>query len=153
MRIKVTKLAQNIFNNQQWLDAVMKGSGGVAQMGGNDNRFQRWKVSSLNNDNDGAGEDETAVHMDDNKREDFATGLLLIFWDNTAMMMDSPPPTHALSSSSQGIATPVDDGTAGAKKVVAPATTVDGQQGCHGKCHGHCCLEAEAVTTSKTQRQ
>ena len=37
-RIKVTKLAQNIFNNQQRLEAAMEGSGGVAWMGGYDNR-------------------------------------------------------------------------------------------------------------------
>ena len=40
-RIKVTKLAQNIFNNQQWLEAVMEGSEGVAWMGGNDNRARQ----------------------------------------------------------------------------------------------------------------
>ena len=28
-RTKVPKLAQNIFNNQQWLEAAMEGSGGV----------------------------------------------------------------------------------------------------------------------------
>ena len=37
VRIKVTKLAHNIFNNQQQLEAAMEGSGGVARMGGNDN--------------------------------------------------------------------------------------------------------------------
>ena len=36
-RIKVPKLAQNIFNDLQWLEAAMEGSGGVAWMGGNDN--------------------------------------------------------------------------------------------------------------------
>ncbi len=42
-RIKVPKLAQNIFNNHQWLEAVMEGSRGVAPMGGNDNRWWQWK--------------------------------------------------------------------------------------------------------------
>ena len=43
-RIKVTKLAKNIFNNQQRLEAAMEGSGGVAWMGGNDNLArQRWR--------------------------------------------------------------------------------------------------------------
>ena len=33
-RIKVKKLAQNIFNNQQWLEAAMEGSGGGGVDGG-----------------------------------------------------------------------------------------------------------------------
>ncbi len=37
-RIKVKILAHKIFNNQQWLEAAMEGSGGVARMGGDDNR-------------------------------------------------------------------------------------------------------------------
>jgi hypothetical protein len=35
---KVEMLAPDIFNNQQWLEAAMEGSGGVARMGGDDNR-------------------------------------------------------------------------------------------------------------------
>ena len=90
-RIKVPKLAQNIFNNQQPLVAAREGSGGVVQMGGNDNQ-RRWrKAFSLNNKNDGAEEDEAAIGMDNNKREDFATGSLLIRCDSAAMMMDALP--------------------------------------------------------------
>ena len=37
-RIKLKKLAQDIFDNQQWLEAAMEGSGGVARMGGDDNQ-------------------------------------------------------------------------------------------------------------------
>ena len=37
-RIKVPKFAQNIFNNQQWQEAVMEGSGGVVRVGGDDNQ-------------------------------------------------------------------------------------------------------------------
>jgi hypothetical protein len=37
-RKKVSKSAQIIFNNQQRLVVALKGSGGVAQMGGDDNR-------------------------------------------------------------------------------------------------------------------
>jgi hypothetical protein len=37
-RIKVSKSAQIIFNNQQRLVVSLDGSGGVAQMGGDDDR-------------------------------------------------------------------------------------------------------------------
>ena len=37
-RIKLKKLAPEIFDNQQWLEAAMEGSGGMARMGGNDNQ-------------------------------------------------------------------------------------------------------------------
>jgi len=37
-RRKVSKLTQIIFNNQQRLVVALEGSGGVAQMGGDDNR-------------------------------------------------------------------------------------------------------------------
>jgi hypothetical protein len=37
-RRKVSKLAQIIFNNQQRLVVALEGSGGVAQMGGDDDR-------------------------------------------------------------------------------------------------------------------
>ena len=37
-RIKLKMLAPDIFNNQQWLEAAMEGSGGVARIGGDDNR-------------------------------------------------------------------------------------------------------------------
>ena len=37
-RIKLKKLAPVIFDNQQWLEAAREGRGGVAQMGGDDNR-------------------------------------------------------------------------------------------------------------------
>jgi hypothetical protein len=37
-RRKVSKLAQIIFYNQQRLVVVLEGSGGVAQMGGDDNQ-------------------------------------------------------------------------------------------------------------------
>ena len=40
-RIKVIKLAKNIFNNQQRLEAATEGSWGVAWMGGDDNRARR----------------------------------------------------------------------------------------------------------------
>jgi hypothetical protein len=39
-RIKVPKLAQNKFNNQQWLEAVMEGSGG----------WHRWGAMATNDD-------------------------------------------------------------------------------------------------------
>ncbi len=43
-RIKGTKMAQNIFKNQQWLEATMEGSGGVVRMGGDDNlEHQQWR--------------------------------------------------------------------------------------------------------------
>jgi hypothetical protein len=37
-RRKVSKLAQIIFNNQQRLVVALEGSGGVAQMGGDDDQ-------------------------------------------------------------------------------------------------------------------
>ena len=37
-RKKMPKLAQNIFNNQQWLVVAMEDCGGVARMGGDDNQ-------------------------------------------------------------------------------------------------------------------
>ena len=49
-------------------------------------------VSSLNDDEDGAEEDDVAIDIDDHKSEDFATGSLLIHWDEAATMMDVPPP-------------------------------------------------------------
>jgi len=38
VRRKVSKLAQIIFNNQQKLVVVLEGSGGVAQMGGDEDQ-------------------------------------------------------------------------------------------------------------------
>ena len=81
---------------------------------------------SLKDVNDGAEKDETAVNMDDNKRENFAMGLLSVRWDNTAMMMDAlaplltccAPPCRALPPQQ-------DDRTAGAKIAAASASTVD----------------------------
>jgi len=35
---KMPKLAQNIFNNQQWMVVAMEDCGGVARMGGDDNQ-------------------------------------------------------------------------------------------------------------------
>ena len=40
-------------------------------------------------------EDGATVDMDNNKREDFTMGLLLIRCDNTATMMDALPPLLA----------------------------------------------------------
>jgi hypothetical protein len=37
-RIKVPMLAEKTFNNQQWLEAAMEGSGGGVRMGGNDDQ-------------------------------------------------------------------------------------------------------------------
>jgi len=52
-------------------------------------------VSSFNDNDAGAEEDEVTVNIDGSKREDFATGLLSIHRDYAAMMMYVPLPLPA----------------------------------------------------------
>ena len=83
-------------------------------------------VLSLSDDNVGAEEDEATVNIINNRREDLATGLLLIGRDNAATILDAPLQLlahHPLPC--QGSLLQRDDGTAGTQNVAASATTPD----------------------------
>ncbi len=74
-------------------------------------------ASSLNDDDDGAEEDEVAVDIKAKTREDFATGSSTIHQDNAATMIDESthllfrhPPPH------RGFLIQRDDRTVGAKE-------------------------------------
>ncbi len=101
--------AQNIFNNQQVLLWQCKAGGGGwrrwgVMMPDDDGRFG--VPSSLNDDNDGAEEDEAAIDIDinDDKREDATTRSLSVCQDDITMMMSKslsllvhrPPPCGGL---------------------------------------------------------
>ncbi len=103
-RIKVPKMAQNIFNNQQQLEAAMEGSRG----------WRRWGV--MTTDDDGRRrrplmttmmelrKDEAAVNMDGN-------GIVVnLLWQRRHDDGCSATTTCALSSSLPGIATTADRG-------------------------------------------
>ena len=79
---------------------------------------------SLNDDNDGAEEEEANVNIVEDKGEDFATGPTLIRRDDAATMMDAPPPLLARRPLPL-LGSPLrqDDRTAGAKNAAASATT------------------------------
>jgi hypothetical protein len=74
--------------------------------------------------NNGGEEEEAAVDIVEDKGEDFATGPTSICWDDTATMMDAPPPLLTRCPLPLlGLPLRQDDRTAGAKNVVASATT------------------------------
>ena len=82
------------------------GGGGVAQMGSDDAHGGFGVPSSLNDDDDGAEEDEAAIDIDinDDKREDATTRSLSVCQDDITMMMSKslsllvhcPPPCRGL---------------------------------------------------------
>ena len=78
-RIKAKKFAQNIFNNQQWLEVAIEGSGGMAWMG------------AMTTDDDGGRHPLLVTTMMEHGAEEDETTASVVQWDCHQFVLTTLP--------------------------------------------------------------